>query len=112
LTTITDSIIETFPEEVIPVAVEVATEIHNLFVKYASQHHDESAAVDEGDDGGEDEEDKTITMIGLLSTLQTLLDLVDDNPEISSKLEPVVFNIVHTIYTSDAYDFFEDAVSL
>jgi hypothetical protein len=109
LTTITDSIIETFPEEVIPVAVEVATEIHNLFIKYANQNNDETSA--EGEDG-EDEEDKTITMIGLLTTLQTLLDLVDDNPEISSKLEPVVFNIVHTIYTSDAFDFFEDAVSL
>jgi hypothetical protein len=107
LTTITDSIIETFPEEVIPVAVEVANEIHNLFVKYAS-HHDEA----DGDEAEEDQEDKTITMIGLLSTLQTLLDLVDDNPEISSKLEPVVFNIVHTIYNSDAFDFFEDAVSL
>lgn len=73
-----------------------------MFVKYS--HHNEDG---EGDADAEiDEEDKTVTMIGLLATLQTLLDLVDDNPEISSQLEPVVFNIVQTIYNGDAFGKF------
>lgn len=51
-------------------------------------------------------------MIGLLSTLQTLLDLVDDSPEISSQLEPIVFDVIRIIYEGEALDFYEDAVSL
>uniref|UniRef100_A0A7E4UV58 Importin N-terminal domain-containing protein n=1 Tax=Panagrellus redivivus TaxID=6233 RepID=A0A7E4UV58_PANRE len=108
LTNIADTIIETFQDEVIPVAVEVASEIHALFRKYVK-----SAVFSEDADADDyDGEDKTITLMGLLGTLQTLLDLVDETPAISSKLEPVVFDIVGTIFESGATDFFEDAINL
>jgi len=103
LTTIADSIIENFPDEVIPVAIDIANEIHSLFVRFANING-------EANDG--DFDDNSITVIGLLSTLQTLLDLVDDSPEISSRLEPIVFDVIRLIYESESVDFYEDTVTL
>jgi len=43
-------------------------------------------------------EDHTVGAMGILSTLETILGLLEDHPEIISKVEPVVRNCILTIF--------------
>lgn len=48
-------------------------------------------------DEGSDE--KAITSMGLLNTIETLLAVMDDQPEIIAQLQPTVLNVVAHIFS-------------
>lgn len=47
-------------------------------------------------DEGSDE--KAITAMGLLSTIETLLSVMEEQPQIMSQLEPIVLQVVAHIF--------------
>lgn len=47
-------------------------------------------------------EDNTVTVMGILSTLDTLLSLVDDKPEILATVEEVVCKCIVSVFTNYA----------
>nr|CAD2206822.1 unnamed protein product [Meloidogyne enterolobii] len=57
-------------------------------------------------------EDHTVGAMGILSTLETILGLLEDHPEIIFKVEPVVRNCILTIFDCYSENFFEEALSL
>ncbi|PSN35756.1 Importin-7 [Blattella germanica] len=61
-------------------------------------------------DEGTDE--KAITAMGLLNTIETLLTVMEGQPEIMAQLQPTVLQVVGHIFSQSVMEFYEEALSL
>jgi len=56
--------------------------------------------------------EKTIVAMGLLNTMETVLVVMDEQPEISIKLEPILLQVVSLILEATIMEFYEEAFSM
>ena len=50
--------------------------------------------------------------MGLLNTMETILAVMEERPEVHAALEPVILQAIHHIYTNSIMEFYEEAMSL
>lgn len=98
LTNVLQKIVCTFSEQLLPVAIEICQHLATTF-----------SHVLEAEDGGDE---KAITAMGLLNTIETLLTVMEEHPEVMSSLHPIVINVVGHIFQNNITDFYEETFSL
>uniref|UniRef100_A0A915IJW3 Importin-7/11-like TPR repeats domain-containing protein n=1 Tax=Romanomermis culicivorax TaxID=13658 RepID=A0A915IJW3_ROMCU len=84
--------------QVTPIAVQIAQELAQIFTQLL-----------ENDDGAED---RAITAVGVLNTLEVIMDAVEEFPQITNNLEEVVIYVINTIINKEAMEFFDEAFIL
>ena len=50
--------------------------------------------------------------MGLLNTMETILAVMEEKPEVHQALEPVILQAIHHIFTNSIMEFYEEAMSL
>uniref|UniRef100_A0A5S6QKU5 Importin N-terminal domain-containing protein n=1 Tax=Trichuris muris TaxID=70415 RepID=A0A5S6QKU5_TRIMR len=98
LNSVMSCVISTFEEHVGPIAVDIAKHLASIFADLTT-----------GDDV---KEDKSVTALGVLGTLESLLDAAEEREEVINELEPVVLMVVQSIIQRRGSDFYEQAFSL
>ena len=98
LTNVMQKIVCTFADQLLPVAVEICQHLATTF-----------SQVLESEEGSDE---KAITAMGLLNTIETLLTVMEDHPEIMMNLHPIVINVVGHIFQHNITDFYEETFSL
>jgi len=98
LTSVMQKIVCTYTEQLVPVAVDICQHLVGTF-----------AQVLESADSGDE---KAITAMGLLNTMETILAVMEDRPEVHQALEPVILQAIHHIFTNSIMEFYEEAMSL
>jgi len=98
LTTVMQKIICEYTEQVVPVAVDICQHMVGTF-----------AQVLETADAGDE---KAITAMGLLNTVETVLNVMEERTEVHQALEPIVLQAIHHIFTNSIMEFYEEAMSL
>lgn len=98
LTNVMQKIVSTFAEQLLPVAVEICQHLATTFSKVLES--------EEGSD------EKAITALGLLNTIQTLLTVMENHPEIMANLHPIVINVVGHIFQNNIIEFYDETFSL
>lgn len=98
LTSVMQKIVCTYTKELMPIAVEMCTHLAATFSKVLE--------TDEGSD------EKAITAMGLLNTIETLLTVMEEQPDIMNLLEPIVLQVVGHIFQQGNIEFYEEALSL
>lgn len=98
LTTVMQKIVSTYTEQLMPVAVEICQHLVTTFGQVIG--HDEES------------DERAITAMGLLNTIETLVAVMEENPEVLAQLEPVALQVVGLIFTQSAMEFYEEALSL
>ena len=98
LTTVMQKIVCTYTEQLVPVAVDICQHLVGTF-----------AQVLESADAGDE---KAITAMGLLNTMETILAVMEERPEVHAALEPVILQAIHHIFTNSIMEFYEEAMSL
>lgn len=81
-----------FTEQLSPIAVEICQHLAATF----SQVLD----TDEGSD------EKAITAMGLLNTIETLLTVMEERPEILKRLEPTVLQVIAHVLRNEVVNLF------
>ncbi|XP_064603784.1 importin-7-like [Liolophura sinensis] len=99
LTSVMQKIVVTYVDEVAPLAVEMTSHLAQTF----------AAVLDTDVDGSEE---KAITALGLLNTMETILNVMDGQPEIMRQLEGIVLNVIGTILQQNILDFYEEVLTL
>ncbi|KAL4717791.1 hypothetical protein ACJJTC_000940 [Scirpophaga incertulas] len=92
-------IVPLYTEQLIPMAFEITDHLATTFSK-----------VIETDCGTTDE--KAIAAMGLLNTLETVLNVMEDNPEIMAQLEKTVLRVVGHILQHNIIEYYEEAMNL
>ncbi|KAI0029851.1 ARM repeat-containing protein [Vararia minispora EC-137] len=110
-----ENMVEVFQEELLPVAVALASRLCESYIRLAR----ESVTQDENPQPGDletnlgEDEDKTYAAMGVAKTIGTIVSIVDASPELLSQVQEViipiiVFTLEHRII--DLYDNMYDLV--
>ncbi|CAG7729688.1 unnamed protein product [Allacma fusca] len=99
LTNVLQKIVCAFVNEVAPIAHDICVHLANTF-----QQVMEST----GDVDGE----KTIVAMGLLNTMETVLVVMEEQPEVCLALEPILLQVVTLVLEKSIMEFYEEAFSL
>lgn len=99
LTTSVQRVVATYSDQLTPIALELATHVLEAFKAIALCSSD-------------DAEDKMPAAIGLLNTMDMIMDVWEDQPEISSRLEPVFLQAVVFVLENNVIDLYEDVFKL
>lgn len=98
MTNALQKIVCSFSEQVTPIAVEICQHLASTF-----------SQVLESDEGSDD---RAITAMGLLNTMETLLSVMEEKPEIIANLHPIVLQVIGHIIQNKIVEFYEEAFSL
>ncbi|XP_035455973.1 importin-7 isoform X2 [Spodoptera frugiperda] len=91
-------IVPLYTEQLIDMAYEITEHLATTFSKVIET------------DLGTDE--KAITAMGLLNTMETVLTVMEDNPEIMAQLEKTVLRVVGHILHHNIIEYYEEAMTL
>ncbi|XP_030844944.1 importin-7 isoform X2 [Strongylocentrotus purpuratus] len=98
LTNVMQKLICTYGDEIIPIAVDITTHLADTF-----------SNVINSDDATDD---KAITAMGILNTIETILNVVEDKEEIVLELEKKILQVVGVVLRNHVIDFYEEVFSL
>ncbi|VDK43500.1 unnamed protein product [Anisakis simplex] len=98
MTAVMDEVIDQYVEDVIPIALDVTTELANIFLQLTLNENQE--------------EDRTVTIMGILSTLGSVLEIVEDNQEIMHHIEVQVIRVIKSVLENYQIDYFEEILAL
>uniref|UniRef100_T1HBP5 Importin N-terminal domain-containing protein n=1 Tax=Rhodnius prolixus TaxID=13249 RepID=T1HBP5_RHOPR len=98
LTTVMQKFVCTYAEQIGPIAAEICQHLAATFSMVLE--------TDEGTD------EKAITAMGLLNTIETLISVMEDQPEIIAAIQPTVLQVIGHIFTHGVMEFYEEAFSL
>jgi len=98
LTTVMQKIVVTYTEELMPLAIEMINHLVETFAKIL-----------ESGDGGDE---KAITAMGILNTIETILSVMGEKPEVRGQLEQAVLRAIVLVLTGSHMEFYEEAFSL
>jgi len=96
LTTVMQKIVCSYTEQLIPVAEQMCLNLVETFAQVLEK---------------DDNDEKAITAMGLLNTMETILTVMEDHA-VHARLEPVVLQAVHHVFTNSIMEFYEEALSL
>ncbi|KAL7049000.1 hypothetical protein ACKWTF_003564 [Chironomus riparius] len=98
LTNVLQKIVCQFTDQLVPIAVEICQHLAATF-----------SQVLEGDDSNDD---RAITAMGLLNTMETLLSVMEEKPDVIASLHPIVLQVIGHILQNNINEFYEEAFSL
>ncbi|XP_047523796.1 importin-7 isoform X1 [Pieris napi] len=91
-------IVSVYTEQLMPMAVEITHHLSQTFIRVIET------------DSGTDE--KAITAMGLINTMETVLNVMEDNEKICEELEPLILNVTGYILYHDIIEYYEEAMTL
>jgi importin-7 len=98
LTNALQKIVCSFSDQLVPIAVDICQHLATTFRQ-----------VLEGDDSNDD---RAITAMGLLNTMETLLSVMEEKPDVIANLHPIVLQVIGHIIQNNISEFYEEAFSL
>ncbi|XP_063546915.1 importin-7 isoform X2 [Cydia strobilella] len=98
IASVLQKIVPLYTEQLMPMAYEITEHLATTFRKVIET------------DSGTDE--KAITAMGLLNTMETVLNVMEDNPEIMAQLEKTVLTVVGHILQNNVIEYYEEAMTL
>jgi hypothetical protein len=99
LTCALQRIVCTFSDDIAPLAVEVTKHLAQTFVRILESTTDGS-------------DDKSLTVMGVLNTLETICSVMEDHDEVLPQIENVVLEVVGVIIHQSLLEFIEEMLSL
>lgn len=98
-------LIYVYEEEISSFAVEIMTHLAETFLNVVK-------SADEQEEDSEAKDDKTLTAVGILSTIDSILSVMEGKLEILIELEKIVLPVIYSIIQNGMMDFYEELFSL
>ncbi|XP_036374113.1 importin-8 [Megalops cyprinoides] len=100
LTSVIQKMICEYNEEVAVIAIDMTRNLAEIFSKVLqSEEYEES-------------EDKTVMALGILSTIDTILTVMEDHKEITQQLEGICLQVIGLVLQKPITEFYEEILSL
>ncbi|XP_054164898.1 importin-7-like isoform X2 [Oppia nitens] len=100
MTNVIQKVVCIFSEQLTPICVQMTEHLaHTL------SHVINPSADDDG-------EDKALTAMGILNTIDSILIMMEEQKDIMEKLEPIVIQIIVSIFNQELMELYEEAFSL
>ncbi|XP_066561387.1 importin-8 [Amia ocellicauda] len=100
LTSVIQKMICEYNEEVAIIAIDMTQNLAEIFSKVLQS------------DEYEESEDKTVMALGILSTIDTILTVMEDHKEITQQLEGICLQVIGLVLQKPIIEFYEEILSL
>uniref|UniRef100_A0A8C6THJ1 Importin 8 n=1 Tax=Neogobius melanostomus TaxID=47308 RepID=A0A8C6THJ1_9GOBI len=100
LTNVIQKLICEYNQEVAAIAVDMTRNLAEIFTRVLQS------------DEYEESEDKTVMALGLLSTMDTILTVMEDHAEITQQLEAICLQVIGLVLQKPVIEFYEEILSL
>uniref|UniRef100_A0AAQ4RJ81 Importin N-terminal domain-containing protein n=1 Tax=Gasterosteus aculeatus aculeatus TaxID=481459 RepID=A0AAQ4RJ81_GASAC len=100
LTNVIQKMICEYNQEVAAIAVDMTQNLAEIFIRVLqSEEYEEN-------------EDKTVMALGILSTIDTILTVMEDHKEITQQLEGICLQVIGLVLQKPIIEFYEEILSL
>ncbi|KRX84009.1 Importin-7 [Trichinella sp. T6] len=104
ISNVLNRLVQHFSTEIVPVAVEIAQNLVNIFTSLVHPALD--------DDESDSHDNRCMTAMGVINTLEALIDATEDYPDVSIHLEPVLTLVIEMVISQKMIDYYEEVISL
>ncbi|KAL1924145.1 uncharacterized protein VTP21DRAFT_7180 [Calcarisporiella thermophila] len=110
LSSVTAEFVEVFSEQLTPFAVELCAQLRDTFLRIVEEMVSQGNSITEEDilSGKFDVDDKTMTAMGVLKTISTLLMSLESTPEVLHKLEETLLPVVVFTLKNQIIDLYDE----
>ncbi|KRY79370.1 Importin-7 [Trichinella pseudospiralis] len=103
ISNVLNRLVQHFSTEIVPVAVEIAQNLVNIFTSLVHPTLD---------DESDCHDNRCMTAMGVINTLEALIDATEDYPDVSIHLEPVLTLVIEMVISQKMIDYYEEVISL
>ncbi|KAG6118182.1 hypothetical protein E4U13_000457 [Claviceps humidiphila] len=109
LANVMEDFVEIFATELTPFAVALSEQLRDTYMRIVRELLEkESKASDDGEHGFSDYDDKSITALGVLQTIGTLILTLESTPDVLLHIEAVLMPVITVTLDHKLYDLYNE----
>jgi hypothetical protein len=115
LSYVLEDLVGAFSEEMAPYAAQLCVQLRDTLMRSLETYGANAGTVedDDGPSGGFfDDTDKMMAVIGMLGTINSLLDSMAGKPETMAQMEGILLPLIYTVLQGKVVDVYEEVFSL
>jgi importin-7 len=112
LANVMEDFVEVFSTELTPFAVALSEQLRDTYLRIVREVVEKHEKRDDNDDYGEYLDDKSITALGVLQTIGTLILTLESTPDVLLHIEAVLMPVIQVTLENKLYDLYNEVFEI
>lgn len=112
LANVMEDFVEVFSKELTPFAVALSEQLRDTYLRIIRELLDRASRLDDEIDSSDLVDDKSITALGVLQTIGTLIVTLENMPDVLHHIESVIMPIIRVTLENRLYDLFNEVFEI
>ncbi|KAF7520633.1 hypothetical protein G7054_g12705 [Neopestalotiopsis clavispora] len=112
LANVMEDFVEVFAAELTPFAVALSEQLRDTYLRIVRELLDKNAAKGDDDEYGDYLDDKSITALGVLQTIGTLILTLESTPDVLLHIEAVLMPVIEITLENKLYDLYNEVFEI
>ncbi|KAI9372100.1 armadillo-type protein [Aspergillus egyptiacus] len=112
LANVMEDFVEVFSAELTPFAVALSEQLRDTYMRIVSELLERNASKGEEDTYGDFLDDKSITALGVLQTIGTLILTLESTPDVLLHLETILMPVISITLENKLYDLYNEVFEI
>ncbi|KAL4871949.1 hypothetical protein BDV12DRAFT_183499 [Aspergillus spectabilis] len=112
LANVMEDFVEVFSAELTPFAVALSEQLRDTYMRIVGELLERNAAKGEEDNFGDFLDDKSITALGVLQTIGTLILTLESTPDVLLHLETILMPVISITLENKLYDLYNEVFEI
>jgi len=108
LANVMEDFVEVFATELTPFAVALSEQLRDTYVRIVRELIERQSTKEDGDSYGDFLDDKSITALGVLQTIGTLILTLESTPDVLAHLETILMPVITITLEHKLYDLYNE----
>ncbi|EPE04576.1 importin-beta domain-containing protein [Ophiostoma piceae UAMH 11346] len=112
LANVMEDFVEVFSKELTPFAVALSEQLRDTYLRIIRELLDRASRLDDDAEANEIVDDKSITALGVLQTIGTLILTLENMPDVLHHIESVIMPVIRVTLENRLYDLFNEVFEI
>lgn len=112
LANVMEDFVEVFAAELTPFAVALSEQLRDTYLRIVRELLEREAKAGDDGDAGLDYDDKSITALGVLQTIGTLILTLESTPDVLLHIEAVLMPVIKVTLENKLYDLYNEVFEI
>lgn len=112
LTNVMEDFVEVFSNELTPFAVALSEQLRDTYLRIVRELLEKNQGRDDDDQFGDFLDDKSITALGVLQTIGTLILTLESTPDVLLHLETILMPVITITLQNKLYDLYNEVFEI
>ncbi|EJT79856.1 hypothetical protein GGTG_04939 [Gaeumannomyces tritici R3-111a-1] len=112
LANVMEDFVEVFAKELTPFAVALSQQLRDTYLRIVRELLEKNGGRDDADDYNDFLDDKSITALGVLQTIGTLILTLESTPEVLQAIEAILMPVIEITLENKLYDLYNEVFEI